>query len=139
MNRTENFTDRWKEQYEKFRPGIEKAGNVWGKIWHVIYLIGLWIFRLRALFMAIPVVYAALKLARVSHELLPDMVGLNLLANGSFSYMITKQTAVYGPLLITFGCLLMAVFSRKTLYPWLISIFSLALPLLLLITNSFLA
>lgn len=137
MNKTGNFLEKWNEQYDKVRPGLEKMGSVWGKIWHVIYMIGLWIYRLRAFFMAIPVVYAAVKLARVSYEMLPDMVGLNLLANGSFSYMVTKETAVYGPLVITLGCLLMSIFSRKTLYPWLISIFSLVLPIVLLITNAF--
>jgi hypothetical protein len=44
---------------------------------------------------------------------------------------------VYVPLAITGGCLLMMVFSRKVIYPWLISVFSLVLPLLVLALNFF--
>ena len=34
-------------------------------------------------------------------------------------------------------CLLMMFLSRKTIYPWIISIFSLVLPFLLIVTNIF--
>ena len=34
-------------------------------------------------------------------------------------------------------CLLMMLISRRTIYPWLISLFSLILPFALLITNIF--
>ena len=36
---------------------------------------------------------------------------------------------------VTFGCLALMMFSRKAMYAWAISIFSLALPLLILISN----
>lgn len=128
MNKAGGLIEKWNQTCEKMKPGMRIAGT----IWNVIY-------RLRALFMAIPVVYAALKLARVNYELLPDMVGLDLLANGEYSYMVAKETAVYGPLAVTALCLLMMILSRKTLYPWVISIFSLAIPLLILVTNVFFA
>ena len=137
MNSTGSFLEKWNEKYESMKPGLEKVGGIWQKICHIIYLIGLWIYRFRSIFFAIPVVYGALKLARVNYELLPDMVGLNLLTSGEYSYMVAKDTAVYGPLMVTAACLLMMMLSRKTLYPWVISVFSLVLPLLILITNIF--
>ena len=99
--------------------------------------IGKWIYRLRGLFMAIPVVLAALYLASQNMARLPEEVGINLLANGQYEYLISRGLAVMGPLVITGVCLVMMFLSRRTIYPWLISIFSLVLPWLIWITNFF--
>ena len=48
---------------------------------------------------------------------------------------VARSMAVMGPLALTGVCLLMMFFSRKALYPWAISVFTLALPVLLLISN----
>lgn len=107
------------------------------KVSGVVYQIGLWVYRLRAFLLAIPVIIWALQLARINFEMLPDMVGIGLQSNGTFLYLIAKETAVYAPLAVTALCLLMVALSRKTIYPWIISIFSLALPLIILLTNVF--
>ena len=49
--------------------------------------------------------------------------------------MISRDMAVLGPLGLTVACLLLMFCSRKAMYPWAISIFTLVLPLLLLISN----
>ena len=116
---------------------LEKTLEVFKKIGSVLASIGKWIFRLRGFFMAIPVVLAALYLATRNMARLPDEVGINLLANGQYEYLISRGLAVMGPLVITGVCLLMMLLSRKTVYPWLISIFSLVLPWLIWITNVF--
>ena len=95
------------------------------------------IYRLRAVFLSIPVIIAALRLAAYNSDHLPLLVGLNLQTTGEFAKVISRQTAVTVPLLITGGCLVLTLFSRKVLYPWLISVFSLAIPVLLLITNTY--
>lgn len=137
MNNTPAWMVKWNEKMEAAKPGLDAAGSVVGKVWNVIWTVLLWCFRLRAVFLAIPVVVAALKLARINYELLPAMVGLHLLDNGSFAFVVTKNVAVYGPLAVTALCLLMMALSRKTIYPWIISIFSLAIPLLILVINVF--
>ena len=86
--------------------------------------------------MAIPVIFVALRLAAYNSEHLPLLVGLDLQSTGEFARTISRQSAVTFPLMITAVCLALMCFSRKTLYPWLISVFSLAIPLLLLVTNS---
>ena len=113
------------------------ADSTGKKVWNVVYQIGLWVYRLRVILLAIPVIIWALQLARINFELLPDLVGIGLLASGEFMYLVAKEVAVYVPLAVTALCLLMAALSRKTLYPWIISIFSLALPLVVLLTNVF--
>lgn len=93
------------------------------------------IYRLRKIVMAIPVIYYAFKIALYNESHLPVEVGLFLQNNGEFLRMVDRNTAVLGPLLLTLACLVLMMFSRKAMYTWAISIFSLVLPLLLLVSN----
>ena len=102
---------------------------------YVMKEIGRWIYKLRSVFLAIPVAVAAIFLAVRNQVNLPEQVGINLLASGEFEMMISRNVAVLVPLVITVFCLLLMFCSRKVLYPWLISIFSLVLPFVLLLTN----
>ena len=115
--------------------GMGKVRAVVGKINSIINLIGVWLFRLRKFVMAAPVVYYALQLANYNRNNLPEQVGINLQSTGEFARMISRDMAVNGPLSLTLGCLLLMFCSRKAMYSWAISIFTLALPLLLLFTN----
>lgn len=103
----------------------------------VLKVIGKWIYRLRGLLMAIPVAVAALYLAVQNMARLPEEVGINLLANGQYEYLVSRGLAVLVPLVVTGVCLVMMFLSRRTIYPWIISIFSLVLPWLIWITNVF--
>ena len=116
---------------------LEKTLNVLNKIGSVLKSIAKWIYRLRGFFMAIPVVLAALYLASQNMARLPDEVGINLLANGQYEYLVSRGLAVMGPLVITGVCLVMMFLSRRPVFPWLISLFSLVLPVLIYITNVF--
>ena len=116
---------------------LEKTLVVLKKIGKVLAAIGKWIYRLRGFFMAVPVALAALFLASRNMARLPEEVGINLLANGQYEYLISRGLAVMVPLLVTGVCLLMMWLSRRTIYPWIISIFSLVLPWLIWITNVF--
>ena len=96
-----------------------------------------WLYRLRSVVLAIPVAASALFLAIFNQAKLPAQVGIILQENGEYAHMVGKGVAVLGPLALTAVCLLMMFCSRKVLYPWLISLFSLVLPLVVLLTNSF--
>lgn len=115
--------------------GFAKVKAVAAKVNSIINLIFVWLFRLRKPVMAAPVVYFALKLAAYNREHLPEQVGIDLQSTGEFAQTISRQLAVTGPLALTLACLLLMFCSRKTMYPWAISIFTLALPLLLLLSN----
>ena len=111
--------------------------SVLKKISDCIGLILTWIYRLRGVFLAIPVVYAALKLASYNMEHLPQIVGINLQSTGAFADTITREFAVYGPLGLTAACLVLTLCSRKVMYPWAVSVFTRVLPLLLLFSNRY--
>lgn len=123
-------------------PGVQekkspfaKAKTAVGKTNSVINFILVWLFRLRKFVMAAPIVYYALKIAEYNREHLPEQVGLNLQATGEFAQTISRNLAVMGPLGLTLGCLVLMFFSRKATYSWAIAAFSLALPILLLLSN----
>lgn len=120
---------------QKFKEIWAKVSLVCNKIEEVITIICRCIFKLRKIFMAVPVVYLALQIANANMERLPEAVGMNLQSTGEFAMMVTREYAVYGPLGITAFCLLLMFFSRKALFPWVISIFTLVLPYLIYFTN----
>ena len=96
-----------------------------------------YIFHFRKVLLSVPAVGMSIYLARLNWTQLPDQVGLSLMSNGQFAQTVAKEAAVYGPMGVTAICLALMVCSRRALYPWLISVFTLVLPLLILITNVF--
>lgn len=108
----------------------ENKTGTWKTVWK-------WIYRLRSVILAIPVAIGAIVLALQNQANLPETVGINIQATGEYAQTVSRNVAVLGPLAVTAVCLLMVFLSRKVLYPWLISLFSLVLPLLILITNIF--
>lgn len=117
--------------------GWQKTKAVLLKIDKVMDVLVNLIFRLRKVIMAAPVVYYAVKLAMYNQEHLPDVVGINLQSNGVFADLLSKELAVMGPLAVTAVCLVLMFLSRKSMVPWAISIFSLVLPILLLLSNKY--
>lgn len=122
--------DGAKKNLQSMQPGLKRTADALRSIWK-------WIYRLRSVILAIPVALGAAGLAIYNQATLPDMVGINLQASGAYAQMVGKGVAVMGPLALTAVCLLLMFCSRRVLYPWLISLFSLVLPVLILITNIF--
>ena len=122
---------------KKENPAWEKTKEVLCTIGRVLKKIGEYIFKFRAVLMAAPVVYAAMRLAAYARQNLPEQVGINLKETGEYALLLGRDTAIMGSLAVTAVCLLMMFVSRRTIYPWLISIFSLVLPILLIVTNLF--
>lgn len=96
-----------------------------------------WAYRLRSILLAVPVAMAAVILAIRNLAMLPSKVGFDLQASGEFTYLVDKSVAVMGPLALTALCLLMVFLSKRVVYPWLVSLFSLLLPIVILLVNTF--
>ena len=118
-------------------PFRTKFMEVFDKIGYVLLVIWKWIYTLRSIFLAVPVVILSIRLALLNMNRLPDTVGILILSSGDYQWMVEKGIAVMGPLAVTAACLFLMFISRRVVYPWLISLFSLALPLLIYITNVF--
>lgn len=135
MGNLSSVAEQWNAFRQSLNSAVNTTGSVYSKIKKVIGILVMCIYRLRSVFLAIPVVFAALRLAGYNSKHLPPQVGLNLQATGEFAVYISRSLAVMGPLMLTGGCIVMMFCSRKALYPWAVSIFTLILPLLLLISN----
>ena len=146
MNQNSNFADKWSRMFSQQDEVIAEDSDMLQEGNESIDKKKLdkrklmkWILRFcyhfRKVIMAVPVALTALRLAAYNTQHLPEQVGIDLQASGEFAKMISRSTAVTWPLALTAACLGLMFLSRKTVYPWLISIFSLVLPLLLLLTN----
>ena len=129
--------------FQEYRDNIEekpeetKKTGSFQKVWNVMRMIGNLIYRLRKIIMSIPVVYYAIVFGVYNAKYLPERVGLVLQSNGEFVQTVSRTLAVMGPLGVTAACLLLMFCSRRTLYPWLLSIMSLLLPMLILLLNNY--
>lgn len=137
MSKLREFMDKCSRAWADGADGRKKVGHVLSSIGNVFKGIWQWIYRLRSLFLAVPVALAALRLAAFNRQNLPDMVGIDLQATGQYTYLFERDTVVFWPLVITGGCLALMILSRRIVYPWLISIFTLAIPVLIYVTNMF--
>ena len=150
MQWLDNLVDKWEAFKQTPRPGLEKTGNglrktgrFLSKLWHYIYMF-------RGIIMAIPVATASVILAAKCKTDLPESVQMTLPAINTQSEdsvlgflvfnteYIGKSIAVMAPLVLTGACLLLMLVSKRTFYPWLVSIFTLIVPVFLLLTNGYL-
>ena len=132
-----NIKNNFQAFRQDFQADKEKAKDD-GSLFKVICM---WVYKLRSIFLAIPVAFAAVLLALDNLIKLPDTVELCLPSSADgFAIQIVelnKMVAVFGPLLITALCLLLMFASRRVSYPWLISVFSLVLPLFIYFASVF--
>lgn len=133
------FIEKIKDQWQKFlnSQAVQKTIPVLKVIKDVLVLTVQWGYKLRSVLLAIPVAVLAIALALRNMQQLPAQVGINILASGDYQWMVSRDTAAWTPLAVTAVCILLMFCSKKVLYPWLISLFSLVLPLVIWITNVF--
>lgn len=95
---------------------------------------GKWTYKLRAVVLALPIVVISVILAVSNMATLPAAVAIGLpnVVNGIIVFqevMVSKILAVFVPLLVTSFCLLMMFLSKRISFPFLVSLFSLLLPI----------
>ena len=137
MGNFDKFLAAWSRACEVTKPVLHKIGRFLKEFWAACKVAGKLLYRLRKVFLAIPVAWAAVYLAFYNLEKLPKVVGLDLQITGDFDIQVVRELAVLGPVALTAFCLLLMFISRRTLTPWVVSVFTLVLPLLILLTNVF--
>ena len=136
-----NFIDRFMKKWERFRknaePTIEKGREIKNNVMDKVVPAWNYVKKFKKLFLAAPVATMALVMAIVNLIKLPALVGFGLQGNGEFSFELIREIAVIAPLAVTAICLLLMFASKRTLTPWMVSLFSLLLPVMILLTNTF--
>lgn len=127
--------EKWNTFDKKTAPGRKKIRKTAKKTGRFFRILWAYIYNLRGVILSVPVAIAAIWLACMNMAKLPERVGLILLSTGEFSWIVSRAEAVFAPLMVTGLCIVLVLFSKRTLYPWLISIFSLVLPLLIQFVN----
>lgn len=137
------FMDKFYALVEKARPFFAAVGRFFLALGEAFYKVGLYMYRLRSLILAAPVAGVAMILAMENRERLAETVEVSKItinpeaADALFGFLelstttISRDAAVFGPAIITAACLVMMICSKRTLYPFLISVFSLCLPLVI--------
>ena len=122
------FLGKMQDGYRRFRKTMEPVDKALATVGKVFY-------HLRKIFLAVPVVLIAMKVFDYAKEQLPQDVGLLLLEDGTYQYMLSRGDTINVCMALTGACLLLMFMSRKVMYPWIISLFSLVLPLFLVFVN----
>ena len=130
MRNQEGKVNSLRQFWLKTQPVLQKTGKV-------LRGIGKWLYRLRGPILAVPVALQALWEAGQNLTRLPGNVGLLIQETGEYYMTVSRMTAVTGPLILTGGCLALMFLSRRVVYPWLISIFTLIVPYVIYYTNIF--
>ena len=137
MNFIDCFMVQWQRFLTKSRPVFSKIHQITSKVVNTLISAWKYVLKFKKIFLAVPVGTMAVILALQNLIKLPPIVGLDLQANGDFNIQIIREVAAIGPMAITAVCLLLMFCSKRTLTPWIVSVISLLLPLLILITNTF--
>jgi len=129
-----SLKEKWAAFAKKTEPARNKAGRIIGTTARVFRGIGKWIYRLRGILLAIPVGAAAVLLALRNLRDLPAYVAVTVpkIQENALvlsSELISRGWAVNIPVVVTGGCILMMLLSRRVTYPFLISVFTLVLPI----------
>ena len=123
-----------KNMGQKIREAWNNSASARGKIASFCSATGKWTYKLRAFVLAIPIVAIAVILAVSNMATLPAAVAIGLpnIVNGILVFqevLVSKILAVFIPLLVTAFCLLMMFLSKRISFPFLVSLFSLILPI----------
>lgn len=133
----EKLSQKWNALCEKAKPTTDKIGTFFAGAGRAARSVWIYVVKLRKIILAVPVAWCAISLALRNLRQLPEVVGLFLQSDGTFAVQIARVPAVLAPLLVTAVCLLLMFGSRRILTPWLVSVLSLALPVVVLVINIF--
>lgn len=137
MEFIDRFMVKWEQFLIKMRPTMEKIRKVYQNVAAKVIYVCKYVMQFKKVFLTVPVAVMSLILALQNLIKLPALVGIGLQGNGEFSIEVIREVAVLGPLAITAICLMLVFISKRTLSPWLVSVLSLVLPLLILFINTF--
>lgn len=137
MNFMEVIADKWNAMCAKVGPVLMAIGRFFGKVSDVLMWIWGFLVKLRKIFLSVPVALVAFKLAQQNMDRLPQTVGLDLQVDGTFALQLTREWACAGPLLLTLVCLVLMLCSKRVLTPWVVSVFTLVIPIFIWVINIF--
>lgn len=127
----------WGKACEKAAPTVKKLKHFWVEFKKKYDVVWNTVKRMHKVVLAIPVGFFAVCIAVYNLAKLPALVGIFLQENGDYLLRVPRELSVLGPLALTAICLLLMFISKRILTPWLVSVFTLIVPFVILLTNTF--
>ena len=149
MNWLDRVVEKWYWLVGKVRPVWEVIKKVFSVIGNVFRIIWKFIYGVRGILVSVPVVFAAFYVASWAREHLPEAVEVTHVvidreAEGAIfglfvmtTDLMARDLVIVSSLALTAVCLICTIFSKRTLYPWLISVFTLCLPIVMYYLNTY--
>ena len=137
MSFMESISEKWDTLVSKATPAFQKMGGFFRKSGDATAKAWDFTVKFKQFILAIPVAAGAVILAIRNLGTLPKQVGFGLQLDGTYNFVVARGIAVLGPIAATALCLLLMFCSKRVLTPWLVSVFSLVLPILIWITNCY--
>ncbi len=128
------FLNTLKERVSAIRQAFAKDKKKAQSDGNLFFVICTWVYKLRSVILSIPVAFAAVIMALTNAIRLPETVFLYFPSFSSDDMALrvlefSRSLAIIVPLLITALSIVAVLCSRRVTYPWLISVFTLVLPL----------
>lgn len=149
MNWLDRIVEKWNWLVGKVRPVWDVTVSIFSGIGRVFALLWKYIYMFRGILLSAPVAAAAVLIASWGQKNLPEMVEITHLlvdkeAEGAIfglfvmtTEQISRDVAIMAPLAMTAVCLICTILSKRTLYPWLISLLTLCLPFVMYLLNTY--
>ena len=149
MNWLDRVVEKWYWLVGKVRPVWEVIKKVFSVIGNVFRIIWKFIYGVRGILVSVPGVFAAFYVASWAREHLPEAVEVTHVlidreAEGAIfglfvmtTELMARDLVIVSSLALTAVCLICTIFSKRTLYPWLISVFTLCLPIVMYYLNTY--
>lgn len=128
------FVETVKARFGAIRQAFKKDKKKAQSEGNLFFVICTWVYKLRSVIASIPVAFVAVIMALTNMIRLPEMITVYLPSFSSADTALrvlefSRSLAVFVPLLITLLSIVAVLCSRRITYPWLISVFTLVLPL----------
>ena len=149
MNWLDRIVEKWNWLLSKVRPVWDVTKKVFSVIGNVFRVIWKILFGIRGILISAPVAAAAIYIASWAQEHLPEAVEITHVmidkeAEGAIfglfvmtTEMLARDVVIVSSLALTALCLICTIFSKRTLYPWLISVLTLCLPIVMYYLNTY--
>lgn len=143
MKWMDNLIDKWNAFLDKVSPFCLGVSRVFRAIGRTFRDLWRYLFWFRSIVLGAPLAGAAVIIAAQSASRLPETVEYTMLkidteaANALFGLFVMAQEsmsrnlAVMIPLGLTAVCIVLMIFSKRMLYPFMIGLFTLTLPYIL--------
>lgn len=148
MNWLDRIVEKWNWLVAKVRPVWDVIAGIFREIGRFFALLWKYIFMFRGILISAPVIVLGALMIVWARDNLPEMVEITHLVLdpeaenaifGSFVMVtesISRDLAIGVPMALSGVCLACTILSKRTLYPWLMALLSMAMPVVIYLLNT---